>query len=189
MRRTSVPIPPLLILLILGAFAPIVVQSSGREDFTLARHVIPSSGGTTSSTAWWLRFTLAEQPTIGECANDDYVLWSGFFLKCPGYVCAVADSTCAPPTLTRLHAPRPSAGQGQFTLRYDLASSAPVRLAIFDVQGRHVRLLDSGNRDPGTYEIRWDGMDSQGHQAAPGVYFARFRGDIHNQVERLLLVR
>ena len=46
-------------------------------------------------------------------------------------------------------------------------------LAIFGIDGRRVRTLASGPRDAGVYRFVWDGRDEAGHDAAPGVYYAR----------------
>ena len=59
------------------------------------------------------------------------------------------------------------------TIAYTLDHAAPVILAVYDVQGRRVRTLTNGVRQPGEHAVRWDGHDDEGARAAGGVYFVR----------------
>ena len=66
-------------------------------------------------------------------------------------------------------------------VRFALAGSAEVRLAVFDAQGRVVRRLLSGQRNAGLHVVRWDGRDDAGRPVAGGLYFTRLdiAGEIH----------
>jgi hypothetical protein len=48
-----------------------------------------------------------------------------------------------------------------------------VRLRIYDVNGRLVRTLVDGSREPGGHTAIWDGRDDLGRSIASGNYFAR----------------
>ena len=50
-----------------------------------------------------------------------------------------------------------------------------MRLAIFDLSGRQVRLLRAGEQAAGPHTVRWDGRGTDGRSVAPGIYFARLR--------------
>jgi len=60
-------------------------------------------------------------------------------------------------------------------LRWGLAAAAQVELGVFDLAGRRVRTLVSGEAAAGVHRIDWDGRDDFGHEVARGVYFARLR--------------
>lgn len=62
----------------------------------------------------------------------------------------------------------PNPASGPLTVRYALPSSAPVRLAVFDVLGREVALLADGVQAAGTHEAQ----SAQGGLAS-GVYVVR----------------
>ena len=87
----------------------------------------------------------------------------------------------------RLSAHDPGAGRA-VEIRYQLAGAADVRLEIFDVRGRTIRLLDSGARDPGVYLRTWDRTDSDGRSAARGVYFVHLDAGAARSSRRLLLL-
>jgi flagellar hook assembly protein FlgD len=48
-----------------------------------------------------------------------------------------------------------------------------VRLRIYDVNGRLVRTLVDGARQPGPHTALWNGRDDVGRSVASGNYFAR----------------
>jgi hypothetical protein len=58
-------------------------------------------------------------------------------------------------------------------IRFSVPGGEKVRLTIHDVRGRVVRTLTSGPVETGLHEVLWDGRDSDGKHASPGVYFAR----------------
>jgi plastocyanin len=56
-------------------------------------------------------------------------------------------------------------------ITYALPEAAGVRLSVFDMAGRLVRVLaDGGTRDAGLHETTWDGVGDDGREAAAGVY-------------------
>lgn len=76
------------------------------------------------------------------------------------------------------------------TLRFDLARAGRVELAVYDLQGRRVRVLVSAALAAGRHEIVWDGLDGQGRTLSSGVYFARATlPDGVNAVRKMMLVR
>jgi hypothetical protein len=50
------------------------------------------------------------------------------------------------------------------------ARARSVRLSIYDLQGREVRVLVSGSLAPGQHSAIWDGTDAIGHPVSSGVY-------------------
>ena len=59
------------------------------------------------------------------------------------------------------------------TLSFDLARAGRVELAIYDLQGRWVRVLVSEVMPAGRHEVTWDGLDGRGRGLSSGMYFAR----------------
>lgn len=69
-------------------------------------------------------------------------------------------------------------------LRFSVPEGAPVRIDVFDLQGRHARTLLDTRVDPGYHEIAWDAAP---RRAAPGLYFARLTTARGAAVVRVLL--
>ena len=82
------------------------------------------------------------------------------------------DDFAAPRAFLALASANPSRG-AQTTLRFGLATSGRVSLALYDASGRRVRTLASGALEAGEHSARWDGRDDSGHEVAAGLYFAK----------------
>jgi hypothetical protein len=70
----------------------------------------------------------------------------------------------------------PNPTSGPTTIHYTIPEAGapvPVRLEVFDLQGRRIRVLEDALRPPGHYEARWDARDSRGALVAGGIYFCR----------------
>ncbi|MBW7998426.1 MAG: T9SS type A sorting domain-containing protein, partial [Candidatus Glassbacteria bacterium] len=64
-----------------------------------------------------------------------------------------------------------------------------VRLEVFDIRGRLVRVLAGGVREAGTYSVEWEGDDEAGRAVSSGVYFSRLRWAGFSTVRKMVLVK
>ena len=64
-------------------------------------------------------------------------------------------------------------------LTIELSQSSYLNLTVYDIQGREIQSLLSGEFTPGIYKIHWDGKDKSGMHAPAGVYL--FKGEIGDQ--------
>ncbi len=62
-------------------------------------------------------------------------------------------------------------------IRYALAESGAVELAVYDLSGRRINTLLSGQQSAGTHSVVWNGDDASGRAVASGIYFARLITD------------
>ena len=93
---------------------------------------------------------------------------------------------------TQLAPPSPNPARGgHTTLRYTLARTGEVDLAIFDVSSRRLRTLVQGVRNAGTGSVTWDGRDAAGRNVSHGIYFAKLRapGEPAARVQKIMLSR
>ncbi len=82
------------------------------------------------------------------------------------------------PDRVALHPNVPNPFNPATVISYDVPSRMPLRLAVYDVAGRRVRvLLDDAVLDPGRHTVAWDGRGENGAQVASGVYFYRLLAD------------
>lgn len=74
-------------------------------------------------------------------------------------------------------------------IHYGLGSSRPVWLAIYDMSGRRVKLLEDRVAAAGLHQATWDGTDDAGRLVPSGVYVYRFGGGVPVTSGRLVLAR
>lgn len=61
------------------------------------------------------------------------------------------------------------------TIKYTIRKSGDISLKVFDITGKLVRNLVSGNKVPGIYSINWDGSDDLKKKLPSGVYFYQLK--------------
>ena len=72
-----------------------------------------------------------------------------------------------------LSAPRPNPSRGDVSFSLALTADARAQVAVFDAQGRRVRMLHDGALAAGRHDFQWDGRDAAGRTTRAGVYFMR----------------
>jgi hypothetical protein len=83
---------------------------------------------------------------------------------------------------------RPNPARGFGTVQYSLLQDAVVSLAVYDISGRLVRDLVSGQQKSGDYSIAWNGRYTNDRKVAPGVYFCVLRTQNGQISEKLILL-
>ena len=58
-------------------------------------------------------------------------------------------------------------------ITFQLESESDYELAIYDMMGRQIRLLDKGHKLAGTYTLNWNGQNDRGEVVGSGVYAIR----------------
>jgi len=97
-----------------------------------------------------------------------------------------ADASDAEPTLQL----SPNPFNPRATIRYASLPGMPVRLSVYDAQGREVRrLVESPVAQGGIQTVVWEGRDDSNRRVAAGVYFVRMEGEGLDLSRRLVLVK
>ncbi|MCK4404486.1 MAG: T9SS type A sorting domain-containing protein [candidate division Zixibacteria bacterium] len=65
----------------------------------------------------------------------------------------------------------------------------PITLRIYNVLGQLVRTLVNEPKEPGSYEVIWDGKDENGNEAASGIYFYRLQAEDFTKAKKMLLLK
>lgn len=101
----------------------------------------------------------------------------------------VVDVPPEAPARAVLAANTPNPFNPSTTLAFDLPADGPVRVDVYDVQGRRVRRLHDGAASAGRTEVIWDGRDDRGRGVPSGTYIARLSSAQGDDVRRMALVR
>src|SRR5262249_8093850 len=95
----------------------------------------------------------------------------------------------AAPQVLAIQEVRPNPTSGSATVTLALPRRGMAHLAAYDVNGRLVRTLWSGEMDAGLRTITWDGKSDRGARAPGGIYFLRFESASQRSVRRLAILR
>ena len=74
-------------------------------------------------------------------------------------------------------------------IRYELGVAGPVELGIYDLAGRLVDTVFSGQEEQGRHEHVWQGRDASGHAVATGVYVYRLKAGDVVETRRMTLAK
>jgi len=80
-------------------------------------------------------------------------------------------------------------GDSETRIKYFVEDPVPVDLAVYDLLGRRVRTLVSGQRDGGDHEVAWDGLDNAGELVSSGHYFYRIMTPLGDATRRVVLIK
>lgn len=98
---------------------------------------------------------------------------------------AAADT---PPLALSLAPCEPNPMRANGRIRLTLPRATPhLRLAIYALDGRQVRLLQDGPLAAGAHELQWDGRDQSARTLAAGLYFCRLETDGQALTRKLAL--
>ena len=128
----------------------------------------------------------------GTPATNQEVVFQGFRFVRDGAITGVGDDVASGPPATpagRLHSAMPNPFNPRTTVRFDLDRGGPVQLEVFDLAGRHVRTLLSGDLAAGEHAATWDGRDANGLAVSSGVYLFQLRGDDFAETRNATLIR
>ncbi|MBL7128180.1 MAG: VCBS repeat-containing protein [Ignavibacteria bacterium] len=80
------------------------------------------------------------------------------------------------------------------TIKYIAPLSSFINLRVYDINGREIKNLYTGEQSAGEYELIWDGKDFSGNDVASGIYFIKLKAVSSNskefiQVRKMMLLR
>ena len=83
----------------------------------------------------------------------------------------------------------PNPFRGSTLVRFAVPDGGPVDVSVFDVTGRLVRRLVSGDLAAGPHSVAWDGSDSRGDRVASGVYLYRVQAGRETRTREMIHLR
>jgi len=100
----------------------------------------------------------------------------------------------AEPLAYNLQANYPNPFNPQTEIAYILPEKCQVSVDVYDLTGRLVKNLYSGQADQGRHQLVWKGLDASGRAVASGIYIYRLRatnedGQQHSFYKKMMLLR
>jgi len=177
------PICYLLSPICLGSFA---FAQNYRCDWS----VVADGGGEMSSTAFRAGVTVG-QTAIGEIAGTNYLAFIGFW-QIDTIATGIKEEHAGQqqqPRVNALYSPAPNPCTRSALIRYSLAASGPVRLALYDINGKLVATLAQGNQNAGNYSLLISHSDFGLSHSRParGIYFLKLRAGDFSATRKLII--
>ena len=159
-----------------GLFDPIVVPVT---DTT--RVFYPDSTWDNGVYGW--KIVASDGKVTKECDEP------GFFRKDPDPLAGVDGLLSSIPTEFGLMQNYPNPFNPETQIIFQVPKSSRVHIAIYNVMGQQVILLDHGIKDPGTYQVVWTGEDSHGNPMPSGIYLCRMQSEGGVFYRKMMLIQ
>jgi hypothetical protein len=173
-----------ILVLTIALWTSIAVAQTGGA-YSLSWNTLASGGGSVGSGAYVVKGAIG-QPDVGRLTGGSYVINGGFWL--PGGPGSVAVDPIAEviPTAFAARVPAPNPFRESTVLTLELPAASPVRVAVYGIDGRLVRLLLGAERGAGRHRVVWNGLDDHGHAVSAGIYFARITAGTFTASHRIV---
>ena len=107
-----------------------------------------------------------------------------------GTTMGVNDDVAVNPYDYELHNNFPNPFNPETQIRFSIGSSEVVKLTIYDMMGRQVRSLISGESyGPGFHVVNWEGLNNQGEKVPSGMYIYRIKAGSFIADKKMVLVK
>lgn len=124
----------------------------------------------------------ASAPNNDDPNTDDDII--EILVNIDALATAIEEEPDEVPRSFRLHANYPNPFNPETTIRFDVARTTPVRLAVYDLLGREVAVLVDAQKPAGAYSVVFDARD-----LASGIYLYQLKSDGFTQTRRLVLLK
>ncbi|MGB7062123.1 MAG: 5'-nucleotidase C-terminal domain-containing protein [Candidatus Zixiibacteriota bacterium] len=88
-----------------------------------------------------------------------------------------------------LHQNYPNPFNPETQITYSLPQATDVRVTIYDMLGRRIRVLADEYRSAGANTVIWDGRDENGKKVSSGIYFYRLQAGEFVQTKKMSLIK
>jgi len=108
-------------------------------------------------------------------------VWDSWAIEVYGDAVGIKDENL--PLVTGLDSNYPNPFNSSTIVHFSLADESEIEIGIYDIAGRMVEKLAAGKLVSGRHQIKWDGKNTAGEDAASGIYFCRMRVSSENADE------
>jgi hypothetical protein len=97
---------------------------------------------------------------------------------------AISQSQQSKPTAFKLEQNYPNPFNPVTMIQYEIPVASQIRIKIYDLSGKEIAILANEKREPGRYEIKFDGSG-----LPSGIYFYRLITDEFESTKKLILLK
>ncbi|GMQ82121.1 MAG: hypothetical protein BMS9Abin05_1564 [Rhodothermia bacterium] len=168
---------------------------SSMSSAETGRRWTPGLGNVQQNTSWTLRslpvglYYWSVQSVDNSFIGSAFAEESQFSVTTGAKVSTGTDDSSDLPRRTELNPIFPNPFNQSATISFEIAKSSSVRLAIYDLLGKRVRVLADGLFGTGRHQVDWDGNTDSGSPMGSGIYFARMETDGKSTSRKIVLLR
>jgi hypothetical protein len=155
---------------------PLVSATHSRLGDALGAVAAASAGATSLAPGDTLTLSFAASPPEKGLERDYVLVATGVYTAAApetGRTPAEEPASRALPTRFALGQNQPNPFASTTRIHFDLPLASRVRLDVFDLQGRRVRVLADAEYPAGFHAVEWDRRGADGHPVPAGVYLYR----------------
>lgn len=93
------------------------------------------------------------------------------------------------PSVTELRNIYPNPFNPTAIISYNVAKASNVTINVFNVKGEKVRSLVNDNKNAGTYQISWNGIDESGKACTSGIYYVKMIAGKYVTTQKVVLAK
>jgi subtilisin-like proprotein convertase family protein len=133
-------------------------------------------GGTNIQGNWILQ--------VADGASGDTGTLTGWGLRFNGATTSIEPISNVIPGTYALYQNYPNPFNPATNIKFDIAKASNVKLVVYDILGREVRTLVNEFKNPGSYELKFDGLN-----IASGTYFYRIEAGDFVEIKKMVLIK
>ena len=107
----------------------------------------------------------------------------------PDVLSTAVEAANALPVEFKLNQNFPNPFNPTTTIQYTLDKAGDVKMTVFNILGKKVKTLVNESQAPGTYNVKWDGINAIGQKMGSGIYFYKLETKNRSQINKMLLVK
>jgi|GEM_PF-2887344 len=93
------------------------------------------------------------------------------------------------PSAFRLYPNYPNPFNAETTVRFDVPVQAHIRIVVYSSTGLVLKMLLERDMEPGSHEVVWDGVDSQGNKVSSGIYLLKISSGNWTRFIKMILLK
>lgn len=178
-------VPAFSLALLIGCMAATSVQTAFSQNSKVEWSSMSSGFGPQASATSRVNASVGEG-IVGGSRQADTEVESGFIAGVifRGATSAVPDQSTGLPVSFSLSQNFPNPFNPSTVIRYQVPVASHVRLAVYDILGREVRVLVNEQKTAGRYEVKFGASG-----LASGVYVYRMQAGAFADTKKLLLLK
>jgi hypothetical protein len=94
-----------------------------------------------------------------------------------------------PPNTFALKQNYPNPFNPTCNINYQVPKSSKVKITVYNVLGEKISVLFDDSKNPGYYQLKWDGKNKHGNTCATGIYFYKMEAGDYIKTKKMILIR